>query len=771
MILMTQPHCPLADKAATAADAWFTPGRFGWGLALLIAAVFPDVLMGTHSFFFRDYGVLGYPMIYYHHQCFWEGVWPFWNPLNNCGTPWLAQWGPMTLYPFSLVYLLMPLPWSLGFFCLGHLFLAGLGMYRLACGWIDNRFAASAAGIAFVFNGVTFSSLIWPNYIVALGWMPWVIWLTERAWRNGGRGMVGAAMVGMMQMMSGAPELVLMTWTFILAVWSADLISGRWPRGILVRRLGLVILWVAGLSAVQLFPFFDLLHHAQRTLNYDVRWAMPGWGWANLLVPLFHCHLSPQGIFYQSGQQFLTSYYLGIGVLVLAAGAAWQVRQSRTGILLGAALLGLILALGRDGYLYTVLKWMVPSVSYARFTIKAVTLTAFAVPLLMAFALDWRLENSAGRERVEGRRLAVTWMIAVCLVGAILWFALAYPFPGDQWAMTLKNAAWRVLFLSLCLGIAGALAVNKWPAMRPVLQLGLLAVLATDSLAHAPNLAPRIASGHFAPGLWSQAETGQPPRLGESRAMITPAAESMLLHSRVSGFANDFIGKRLGLWANLNLLEAIPKVDGGMTLQIDRQFDLERLLFTVPLHRLNPLLDFWGVSRISAPDKSVEWQSRSSWMPLVTTGQKPVFADQPQTLLALADPGFVPRTTVYLPLEARSVMGTNHSADSAILRQTVAEDRMDVELKSPQPCLLVIAQTFYHLWQARIDDKPARIWPANYAFQALEVPAGQHNITLKYDDWIFKSGLLVSLASGLAGAVVWLRRRECRLDPSQKTKA
>jgi hypothetical protein len=771
MNLVAQIQNSPADKTPAQADAGFTPARFGWVLALLIAASFADVLFGTGSFFFRDYGAWGYPTYYYHHECFWQGETPLWNPLSHCGLPFVAQWSSLCLYPFSLFYLLFPLPWSLGFFCLGHLFLAGMGMYRLAYGWTNNRFAASAAGIAFVFNGVMFSSLSWPHYIVALGWMPWLIWHTERAWRNGGRSMVGAALVGMMQMMSGAPEIILMTWGFVLAVWTADLISGRWPRGILVRRLGGVVVWIIGLSAVQLFPFFDLLHHAQRTPNYDGRWAMPGWGWANLLVPLFHCQLSPQGIFYQSGQQFLTSYYLGSGVLVLATGAAWQARQSRAWILLGTAWLGLILALGRDGYLYTMLEWMVPSVSYARFTIKAVTLTAFAAPLLLAFALDWRLENSAGRKRAEGRRLAVTGMIAVCLVGAILWFAWAYPFPGDQWAMTLKNAVGRVVFLGLCLGIAGALAVNKWPAARLALQLGLVAVLVVDILTHAPHLAPRIASGLFVPGLWSQTESGPPPRFGESRAMITPAAESILLHSHVQSFDDDFIGKRLGLWANLNLLDAIPKVDGGMTLQIDRQFDIERLLFTTSLSRLAPLLDFLGVSRMSAPGKSVEWQSRSSGMPLITTGQKPVFADRRQTLVALAEPGFVPRTTVYLPIEARSIMGTNHSTDSAILRQAVAEDRIDVELKSSQPCLLVIAQTYYHLWQARIDGKPARIWPANHAFQALEVPAGQHVIHLRYNDWIFKTGLLVSLASGLAGAVAWWRCRECRSAPAKKEKA
>src|SRR5947207_9522846 len=107
------------------ATDWLTPLRFGAVLALLLLAAYPKVLLGFHSFVHRDYGVLAYPVIQYAHESFWRGELPLWNPLSNCGTPFLAQWGTMILYPFSLFYLLFPLPWSLGFFCLAHLFLGG----------------------------------------------------------------------------------------------------------------------------------------------------------------------------------------------------------------------------------------------------------------------------------------------------------------------------------------------------------------------------------------------------------------------------------------------------------------------------------------------------------------------------------------------------------------------------------------------------------------------------------------------------------------------
>ena len=166
---------------------WFTPKCFALLLSLLIFATFPQVLLGTQTFFYRDYGALAYPAVAHHHQRFWRGEVPLWNPLNHCGVPFLAQWGTMVLYPPSLIYLLLPLPWSLGLFDLAHFFFGGLGMYFLANRWVQNRFAAGLAGLVYTFNGLNLSSLMWPNHQIALGWLPWVVLLTERAWRDGGK--------------------------------------------------------------------------------------------------------------------------------------------------------------------------------------------------------------------------------------------------------------------------------------------------------------------------------------------------------------------------------------------------------------------------------------------------------------------------------------------------------------------------------------------------------------------------------------------------------
>src|SRR5277367_5403443 len=115
-------------RAADAGGDWCAPRRFALVLAALVFAAFWNVLLGLDTFAVRDFGIFSYPVAFFQRQCFWKGQLPWWNPFNCCGLPFLAQLNTLSLYPLSLIYLLLPLTWSLPFFCLLHLFLGGMGM-------------------------------------------------------------------------------------------------------------------------------------------------------------------------------------------------------------------------------------------------------------------------------------------------------------------------------------------------------------------------------------------------------------------------------------------------------------------------------------------------------------------------------------------------------------------------------------------------------------------------------------------------------------------
>ena len=371
-----------------ALEQWFTPGRFAAGLGLLIFASFSPVLLGRETFFFRDYAIFGYPLAHYHKQAFWNGELPLWNPLNHCGLPFLAQWNTLVFYPLSLIYLLLPMPWSLSFFCLFHLFLAGLGMYFLARRWSGSQFAGSAAGVAFAFSGLMLSCLKWPNNMAGLGLFPWVVFALDKAWAGERYGVMAAALVSATQLLSGAPEMIFVTWMLAGILGLRRFCVEKERRVEIVLKSTAIIVLAAGLAAPQLLPFLDLLRYSQRDAGFSgSAWAMPLSGWANFFLPLFGSIPSHHGVYAQTGQYWVSSYYVALPATLLAVCAAGRKMGSLSAVLLGAAFFSFVVSLGESGFVYSFLRHWVPGFGLMRFPVKFAALTASLLPLVGALAL------------------------------------------------------------------------------------------------------------------------------------------------------------------------------------------------------------------------------------------------------------------------------------------------------------------------------------------------------------------------------------------------
>ena len=86
---------------------------------------------------------------------------------------------------------------------------------------------------------------------------------------------------------------------------------------------------------------------------------------------------------------------------------------------------------------------------------------------------------------------------------------------------------------------------------------------------------------------------------------------------------------------------------------------------------------------------------------------------------------------------------------------------------APRDGLAVILDPFYPGWTATVDGKPAPILRADFAFQAVPVPAGAHELRLTYRNRWVTLGAAVSLGTlaVLAGAL-WLRSRRLRREAS-----
>jgi len=740
---------------------WLTPIRFVLILAAFVAAFFPDILWGGRSLYFKDFGAYTYPNAFFQRESFWHGEIPLWNPLNNCGIPYLAQWNTSALYPLSLIYLILPLTWGLNVFLLVHLVLAGLGMYLLASRWTKNRLAAAVAGVAFAFNGMTLNCLEWTSNLGALAWMPWVILAAEQAWTRGGRNIILAALVGTMQMLAGAPEVIALSWLVVAALGIDSMIIHQGQRGRIFGRLSLTALIVALLSAAQLLPFWDLLQHSDRTSTFGASiWTIPTWGWANLFVPLFHQYQDTSGVYFQPNQDWTSSYFLGAGILTLAGAALALAGSRRVWMLWGFALFGFIVAMGDEGIIYHGLTKYVPILGFMRYPIKFFFLTVFAIPLLAAFAIA-----TLGNGETAASKRNVRWtlsisVLSIAVIAGILWHVFAHPFPNEHPWILLRNGAFRVLFLVLMVG--AILVLGRIQNVRRQMITGLLPLVLVwlDVVTHVPRQNPTIKSSAFEPGLLTN-YFKSPLRNGDARALRNGPSYDFFFHHELADPYKDYVGRRGVLFGDCNIMDGIPTPDGLYSLYLPDQQELFSQFILSPTNAFpSGFADFLSASVQSDPGNLFGWQNRPSALPFYTFGPRPIFLKSSEIPTALVQTNFDPRQIVYLPQESKKYVNASGQVHGTIHLRDIAAERWDFDTEAGAAALLVLSQAYYHPWRAYVDGKPTEILPANFAFQAVEVPAGRHRVRFIYQDRFFQVGGWITLVTLTSCIAFLLPRRE-----------
>ena len=737
---------------------WCSPGRFALVLALLISIPFCKVLSGAETFAVRDFGIFSYPNALFQRECFWRGELPWWNPNNCCGLPFLAQFNTLSLYPPALVYLLLPLTWSLPFFCLLHLFLGGMGMYFLAARWSGSRAGAALAGAAFAFNGLSLNFLMWPSHIATFAWMPWVILLTEAGWREGGRKIALAAVVAALQVLAGGPEEILFTWLILALLALAEC---RRQRAILPgRRFLLVGLLAGALAATQWLPFAEFALHSSRNNHYAAsEWSMPAAGWANFLVPRFQT-TRWQGLAVQHDQYWTSSYYAGIGVLFLAALAVWQKRDRRVWLVGALVVASLVLALGDHGLVYLWLRRIFPVFGYFRYPIKFIVITSLLLPLLAAFAIS-QYENLAAERRRPRRAEVVCAGAMVLAIGAILFIARHHPAADSSWPETLSNGLGRLAFLAAFLGAVYFFAAH--PARRRWSVLLLPVICWLDLITAMPWQNPSLDPSVYQPGLGEMKHAFAPkPTAADSRLVLSSAAAGQLHYHPLPDLKSCYLLDRAMYFDDCNLIDNLAKVDGFFSLYLRESDKILWLLDGRSGAELDSLEDFLGVSQTIAPGTLFDWMPRTNYLPIVTAGQEPVFADDAAAFSAIGKTNVDFRNVVYLPSEARSRVMARRQPAARIIDKQFGAGKASIQVDSPGTAMVYLSEAYYRNWKADVDGTAVPLWRANYAFQAVEVPAGKHTVTLVYRDKMFQVGLFLTAWAGLLCVLLWLAPKPAR---------
>lgn len=233
-----------------------------------------------------------------------QGELPLWNPYIFAGAPFLANGQHAAYYPFSLLFLSLPLPAAYGWYTVSQLWLAGVGMYVFGRILGQRRSSAFIAGL--VYQGCGFmlvSAAVFPMIIGAAAWLPLLLAALEMVIRRAaspyGAGqtlpwaVAGALGLGI-HILAGHIEITYYT-LLILAAWSAWRLAGQarrawrvgggrwaaWQAQVVKPAAWLLSVVAVGimLGAIQIVPFYEVgqtnFRQSAATLSEVRGWAFP----------------------------------------------------------------------------------------------------------------------------------------------------------------------------------------------------------------------------------------------------------------------------------------------------------------------------------------------------------------------------------------------------------------------------------------------------------------------------------------------------------------
>jgi hypothetical protein len=87
------------------------------------------------------------------------------------------------------------------------------------------------------------------------------------------------------------------------------------------------------------------------------------------------------------------------------------------------------------------------------------------------------------------------------------------------------------------------------------------------------------------------------------------------------------------------------------------------------------------------------------------------------------------------------------------------EEQIRLRVRTGEKAFLVVNDSHFPGWEARVDEIPSRIFRANVLVRGVVVPAGDHVVDLSYRPRPFRVGVIVSMLTAVALVAAVARRR------------
>ena len=733
-------------------------------------------MLGGRFLLGDDQYVAGYSFRLYGAEMFREtGSIPQWNPYLFGGLPFIAAMHGDMFYPTAWLRWILPVDAAMNLGFALHLVLAGFAMYLLLRALGTSWAAGVVGGVAYELTGIV-ASLVKPGhdgklFVSALAPLAFLGLL--RAVRD--RSAAGYALLAVVVGLGLLSPHYQMTYYLLVAagLWTlylAFLAPGRPDRRqgavMVALALGAVLLGLM-LSALQALPFLSYIPFSPRAeggpsggWEYAVSYSLPPEELFTAVLPQFNGVLESYW-----GRNFfkLHTEYLGAGVVALAVlGLGDRSRRSLIRGLAVIAVLFLLVSLGGHTPFYSLWYEVMPMMKKVRAPGMAFFLVALPVAIWAGFGADRLLRRDVGT-RALMIPLGVLAGLAVLGVLGVLG-SVGTLFASEQQAprlaanaAELRAGALRLLLFTALAGAAfWAVAVGK---VRGLAAGGAMAAVVAADLWSVDRLffdyrAP--ASELFADDPITSRLRQEPKPYRVLDAGVYPGSTLMAYavptvlgyHGNEVRFYDELLGGK-NVWSNI----ANPNLHDLLAVRFLLLPDTQ----SVPgFHRLlEPTPTSHGSVGVL-----YERDTAPPYVRIVPAAAK---LPEDQVVSTVTDPRFPVDGVVVFP-ESASVSPAPIRAggpDTAAVRATLAEwkpGRMRVTLTGSDTAAryLVVSETWYKDWRARVDGQPAPVLRGNHALLTVVVPPGAKEIALDFESPEYARGKLISLVALLAIAGLWV---------------
>ena len=271
---------------------WVRSPDFLAVLALFFLSLFffYDLLEKGFLLIERDLGPYFIPPRFFWVESIKHGSFPLWNPYQFSGQPFFASPQHGMLYPFNIVFFLLPFDIAFNAVIILHFFLGGLFTYLFLKDLKVNSAGALISGLIFMLSGYLLSVHSLLTILLSSIWTPLIMMFFRKAINGQGlRNEIFTAIFITVSFLGGGIEIVYgnffvlcimliflpfpyvkfvgdkpQRYKFLFNVSISELLRNvpvYWGR---IRSLLIVSILFLFLSAVQLFPFIELFHYSIR---------------------------------------------------------------------------------------------------------------------------------------------------------------------------------------------------------------------------------------------------------------------------------------------------------------------------------------------------------------------------------------------------------------------------------------------------------------------------------------------------------------------------